>query len=54
MKHAYTKRSNANSKAQANMHTSRNSQCASVEFCDNLNKNKQTTKQNDKDGTYSV
>ena len=27
MKHAYTRRSNVNSKAQANMHTSRNHQC---------------------------
>ena len=27
MKHAYTRRSNANSKAQANMHTSRKNQC---------------------------
>ena len=27
MKHAYTRRSNVNSKAQANMHTSRNNQC---------------------------
>ena len=28
MKHAYTRRSNVNSKAQANMHTSRNNQCS--------------------------
>ncbi len=27
MKHAYTRRSNVNSKAQANMHTSWNNQC---------------------------
>jgi len=27
MKHAYARRSNANSKVQANMHTSRNNQC---------------------------
>ena len=35
MKHAYTRRSNANSKAQANMHTSRNNQCNPDMQCSN-------------------
>ena len=35
MKHAYTRRSNVNSKAQANMHTSRNNQCNPDMQCSN-------------------
>ena len=35
MKHAYTRRSNVNSKAQANMHTSRNNQCNLNMQCSN-------------------
>ena len=35
MKHAHTRRSNANSKAQANMHTPRNNQCNQDIQCSN-------------------
>ena len=35
MKHAYTRRSNVNSKVQANMHTSRNNQCKPDMLCSN-------------------
>ena len=35
MKHAYTRRSNVNSKAQANMHTSRNNRCNPDMQCSN-------------------
>ena len=35
MKHAYTRRPNANSKVQANMHTSRNNQCIPNMQCSN-------------------
>ena len=35
MKHAYTRRSNVNSKAQANMHTSWNNQCNLDMQCSN-------------------
>ena len=35
MKHAHTRRSNANSKAQANMHTFRNNQCSPDMQCSN-------------------
>ena len=35
MKQAYTRRSNVNSKAQANMHTSRNNQCNLDMQCSN-------------------